>query len=110
MGAVATKVSLSAGRRRLLEVLQEINFGRIEALVVRNGEPVLAPDTRVVREVRFGSENGPRRELSIGDFVLKAQVVELFDLLDRMDNGMVERLEVKHGLPFRVDVQEPVRA
>ena len=57
-----TKVSLSGSRRKLLEIMQEANFARIEGLRVRDGEPVLNPMPRVIREVKFGGENGPRPE------------------------------------------------
>ena len=36
-----TKQSLSPARRRLVELMQEVNFGRIEGLHVRDGEPIL---------------------------------------------------------------------
>ncbi len=105
-----TKRNLSAPQKRLLKLMQEINFGRIEELIVREGEPIFKPSPRVVREVKFCGENGPRRELEADDFALKAQVVELFSYLTRMGNGKVETLDVKHGLPFRMNLEEVVRA
>jgi hypothetical protein len=78
------KASLSEPRRRLVELMQRVNFGRIEGLAVRAGEPVLAPPPRVVNEIKFGGENGPRPELAAADFALKAQVVELFHHFDRL--------------------------
>ncbi|HCF06303.1 MAG TPA: hypothetical protein DEU72_08760 [Desulfomicrobiaceae bacterium] len=110
MSEVTTKASLTPARRRLLELMQEINFGRIEGLAVRGGEPVLDPPPRVVREIKFGGENGPRRELGSDDFALKAQAVEFFTHLSRLGDGTVEILEIKHGLPFRMSVEEAVRA
>ena len=38
-----TKTSLTPARRRLVELMQEVNFGRIERLKVRDWEPVLDP-------------------------------------------------------------------
>jgi hypothetical protein len=99
-----TKSSLSPQRRRLIELMQALNFGRVEQLEVRDGEPVLEPAPRVVREHKFGGENGPRPEASLRDFALKAPVVELLALLDELRDGTVEVLEVKHGVPFRVFV------
>lgn len=103
-----TRSSISPARRWLLEQCQYLNFGRIESLVVHGGEPVLQPEPRVVREVKFGGENGPRPELQAADFALKSQVVDLFDLLDELQDGEIELLDVKHGLPFRAIVAEPV--
>ena len=78
--------------------------------LVESGEPVFDPPPRIVREVKFGGENGPRPELRAGDFALKTQVVELFEHLDRLGDGTLERLEVKHGLPFRMTVEEAANA
>ena len=69
---------LSARRAGLLELMQTINFGRIEGLAILDGDPVLDPPPRVIREVKFGGENGPRPELDDGNFLLKTQVIELF--------------------------------
>jgi len=104
-----TKQDLSDARRRLLELMQEINFGRIEGLVVKGGEPVFDPSPRVVREIKFGGENGPRRELGSDEYILKSQVVEFFAHLSRLDNGTVETIQVKHGLPFLMSVEETIR-
>jgi hypothetical protein len=100
------KSSLSPGRRRLVELMQSITFGRIEGLTMLNGEPVLDPPPRVVREIKFGGENGPRRELDTDDFLLKSQVVELFQHFDQVGDGYIDVLEVKHGLPFRMLLTE----
>lgn len=106
MGPNRTKASLSPARRRLLELFQQVNFGRVEQLPVVNGEPQLDPPPRVVREIKFGGENGPRPELGASDFVLKSQVVELFRFFDQLGNGTIDAIEVKHGLPFRMIVTE----
>ena len=106
MTSIPTKLSLSPARRRLIELMQSINFGRLENLTVRGGEPTFDPPPRVVREVKFGAENGPRPESAVGDFKLKAQVVDLCREFDRLGDGTVLTLEVKHGLPFRMLVSE----
>ena len=61
---------------------------------------------RVVRDVKFGGENGPRPESGLHDFALKAQVRELLEHLDAIGTGTIRTLEVKHGLPFRMQVEE----
>lgn len=96
------KQDLSARRVALLELMQSINFGRIHGLSVLGGEPILDPPPRVVREVKFGGDNGPRPERDAANFYLKTQVVELFQYFDRLGDGTIEALEIKHGLPFRM--------
>jgi len=101
-----TKAGLPESRQRLVELMQTINFGRIERLPVQDGDPILDPPPRVIREVKFGGENGPRPESDAGNFLLKAQVIELFQHFDELGNGTIDVLEVKHGLPFRMLVAE----
>lgn len=48
--------NLSDGRRRLLRLMQDINFGAIEELEIRGGEPMFSPPPRVVREIKFGGD------------------------------------------------------
>jgi hypothetical protein len=96
----------SPQRQQLIRELQRINFGRIDCLVIRNGEPVLDPTPRKQIEIKFAGENGPRPELGAADFALKQQVVELFAFFDELRNGVIDVLEIKHGLPFRIIVTE----
>ena len=86
--------------------MQNINFGRIERLVVRDGRPVFEPSPRVIREVKFCAENGPRPEVGKEDFALKAQVRELFAQMKAMGDGVVHCIEIKHGLPFMMTIEE----
>ncbi len=101
-----SKSSLSLARRRLVELFRQVYFGKVEGLVVRDGDPVLSPLPRVIREIKLGGENGPRSEGNLGDFLLKSQIVELFALFDQFQDGVIEVLEIKHGLPFRVMVAD----
>ncbi len=103
---VFSKQHLSSNRARLLEMMQALNFGRIEHLCIAGGEPAFHPPPKVSRELKFGGENGARPELSLGDFVLKAEVRELFDAITEIRDGVIERIEVRHGLPFRMVVAE----
>jgi hypothetical protein len=102
------KASLTESRRRLVELMQQLNFGRILGLVVRGREPVLDPLPRVVREIKFSGENGPRAERDAPDFLLKTQVVELLQHFDQLGDGTIEVLEIKWGLPFRMLIAEAV--
>jgi len=98
--------SLPPAGARLVELMQDVNFGRIEGLTIRAGTPVLDPPPCALREIKFGGENGPRPEVAKADFVLKAQVCDLFAQLEAMGDGVIRCLEVKHGLPFKMTVEE----
>ena len=98
--------SLPPNRRDLLHEMQRMNFGRFEGLVVRDCQPVINPRPTTIREHKFGGDNGPRPERELADFLLKQQVAELFAFFDKLQNGVIDVLEVKNGLPFRMIVTE----
>jgi hypothetical protein len=102
----ATKKSLTKDRSCLVDLMQRLNFGRIEDLQVLNGEPQFDPPPRVIREHRFARENGPRPEVAKADFALKAEVIDLFVQLEAVGDGVITRIEIQRGLPFRMIVEE----
>jgi len=106
MGEALTKADLCPARARLVEMMQRINFGRIERLAVRGGKPVFDPLPRVVREIKFGGDNGPRPESAKADFFLKSRVCGLFDQLEALGDGVILRIEIQRGLPFKMSVEE----
>jgi hypothetical protein len=62
--------------------MQRLNFGRIEDLVVRGGEPVFDPAPRVIQ-----------------------QMIELVEAIASLGEGKVLTIDVKHGLPFAVEIE-----
>ena len=104
----STKAALSGPRRRLVEMMTRLDFGRIEQLRCRNGEPAYSPPPRILRSVKLGSAARPRPEADQTDFRLKAEVVQLFEQLAQLGDGTVELLEVSSGLPTRIVIAQPV--
>jgi hypothetical protein len=100
-----TKSSLSKSQRQLLELMQTINFGRIECLQVRGGEPVFIPAPRIIRKLKIGAENGARPEINQDDFWLKHQHVELFQSLVELGDGEVLSIDIRYGLAFALEVE-----
>jgi len=107
---LTTKSSLSVAQSRLIELLQNLNFGRIEGLHIRGGQPALNPPPRIVQKLKMGGENGPRPESSMHDFVLKHQTVELLETISQIGDGQLLAIEVKNGLAFSVEVERYVEA
>jgi hypothetical protein len=99
--------SIDNQHRKLIELMQSINFGRIENILVEDGRPIITRDTRVEREVKLGGVNGPRPELENPDFALKQSQVELLSQITQMEYGLISQIEVKHGLPFLMRVAQP---
>ncbi|MEO5334398.1 MAG: hypothetical protein H7839_20475 [Magnetococcus sp. YQC-5] len=104
------KHDLSLPQQRLLELMREIQFGRIEGLAVHDGMPVFDHRPVVFREIKFGGEPEPSQLGASADFTLKAQVIEMLEHFRRMRNGVVEVLEIKNGLPFRMSIRESIGA
>lgn len=101
------KSDLSPQQRRLVETMQRVRFGRIEHLIVRDGDPVIEPGTtRVVRSIRFEGESDPHPALDRHDTVLKAGVVNLLQRLEEIGNGMVTVLRFGDGLPGSMEIDD----
>ena len=101
-----TKASLSPARRRLVELMQKINYGRIEWLEVQDAEPVFDPRPKVVRQVVFGKNNRPNACRAHTSFALKKQVEELFEFFERAQWFVVQELVINDGLPVRMTVAD----
>jgi len=101
---------LTPSRRRLVELMQDLNYGQIEDLHVLCGEPCFAPAPRVIQEIVFGKENGAHPLQGTPDFALKKQIVELFDRLQHAGDATIRSLVVQNGLPVRMKLEKPLRA
>jgi hypothetical protein len=93
---------LSPGQRSLVELMRGHQFGRIETMLIRGGEPILNSDVKVVRVARLGSGTDGAR-VTRTEFELKKQVRDLFEELAQLENGTVILLEFRHGLPFLLE-------
>ena len=100
-----TRSLLSQRRRELLELMQRLNYGRIEDLRIERGEPVFA-GVSTFQELKIGAENGARPELGVSDFILRSEVLELFRYLDELGDGRVALIQVRAGLPCRVVIRQ----
>lgn len=98
---VATMSDLSPTYQRLQEVVQSLNFGRIERLMIRNGEPCYEQPPHIVEEIKLASGPDHRVDPSEAIFTLKKQFAVLFAHLKQVRDGFVD-IEVRHGLPFKL--------
>ncbi len=99
------KCDVSRSRQRLTELMQKLCFGTIYILPVLNGEPVLDPLPRTVRRQKVGALRHSRPQ---GDFTLKRELVEFFDELTAIGNGIILMIEVAHGLPTVYEFEETI--
>jgi hypothetical protein len=56
----------------------------------------------VAVDVKLDSDEEPRTELGLTDFVLCDEVCRLMDRFDQLKNAKIERIEVRAGIPRRV--------
>jgi len=93
---------LSASRQALVRLCQDINFGQIQGLHVRNSDPVWDPAPTVLSEVRLDIEEGPRPEGDLPDFKLPCEIQRLMCHLDQLKDGRIGKIEVRGGVPRRL--------
>jgi hypothetical protein len=110
MNQANSKSSLTPDQARLVELMQALNFGRIEELQVRGGQPVLDPQPRVIQKVKIGADNAARPEFLSVDFRLKNGIVELLEMILRLRDGEVRSIEVRCGLPVSAEIEWPADA
>jgi hypothetical protein len=96
-----TRSLLRPAQSQLLHIIEDLAFGRIEELSIRNGEPCYEHAPRIVQEIKLGSETERRPDQSKLDLTLKKEFVELFSALTRLRDGVVA-IEVRHRAPFRL--------
>ena len=95
---------LSPSERSLVRALQQLGFGHLESVKIRNGAVVLEPSATVVRTVKFGATETEQQSRS-WDFELGKSMAELFEYIRGVDQGEIRRLEVRHGSPFSMEVE-----
>ena len=86
--------------RGLVALVRRIGFGTIHGLRVVGGQPVLDPFPRVVQETKFGVEFRPAPPRPVEP--LHNEDVQLLVALAALGDGVIETLEVRHGLPFHL--------
>jgi hypothetical protein len=100
-----SKSSLTEAQCRLVELLSSLNFGRVEGLSVRDGQPAFDPAPRIIQKLKMGGENGPRPESSLPDYWLRAQTIEMLETIAAIGDGQILAIEVKNGLPFSLEIE-----
>ena len=92
----------------LLGIMQQLYFGKIEGLTVRNSEPCFKPPPQITQEIKLCAQATRRPVSDNEDFHLKRCVIELFGHINTLSDGSVVTIEVRHGLPARLIVTRSV--
>ena len=99
-----TRRSLTLCESRLMEIIEGLEFGRIEQLCIQHGKPCFEQLPRVVQEIKLGSESerqDRQPDPSNADATLKKEFERLFRQLSQLDDSTVD-IEIRHSVPFRL--------
>ncbi len=96
---------LRPSERAFAAAMSDLGFGRFEYLRIERGELILNPWPTIVRDVKFGSQVPGTAKIPPAEFELKPQVAEFFEYVRSVDAGEIRTLEVKHGLPFSMEIE-----
>lgn len=101
---VPSSMDLSPARQALIEMLGHLNYGRLENLGFRAGEPLLDPPMRVVRTLRFGAgeETGCP---SVEEIASRPAVQELLQQMGLLRDGKFLRVEVRACSPVFSEIE-----
>ena len=99
----------SLERQRLAAMIEEMGFGLIEDLLVVRGQPQFTPKPRCTRVFNLTAEDTHDAKRSGREYRLRTMDA-LFRLLDSIQGPAIVSILVKHGLPARLSVKEPVEA
>jgi hypothetical protein len=98
------KSQLSLQRQWLVGEMQDLCSGWIRHLAITDRQPSFSPAPKKSPRRRL---NAPRRRhvaAPAGDFLLKEQVLNLFDYIEELGNGTI-MIEVSDGLPVDVTIE-----
>lgn len=96
---------ISQARQDLVRLCQNIDFGELKGVRIKQGDPVLNPLPIVLIDFKLEGTDSPRPEVALADFALREEAIRLIDRLDQMCNGVIERLEIRSGIPRRVVIR-----
>lgn len=103
MTSPVTTLDLLPSEVAFVTAMQQLGFGRLEYLKIRSGELVLDPWPDTIQDIKFATpKNNGKPELAADE--LRPQIAEFFDYVRSGDAGEIRILEIRHGLPFAMEV------
>lgn len=103
------QLSITGAQKRLIQLMQEVHYGKIEDLVISGGEPVLGLPVKVLRDIKLSGDGSRKPAFPDRDYLDRPQVVEMLRQFKKLGDGIVQLVEIHDGLPFRIHIVEMVR-
>ena len=99
-----TTNDLTESERAVLKAMSDLWFGQFEHLAVTDGQLELHENSAIVREIKLGSkQSDPVRP---EEFELKEEQAEFFALCRSLKSGEIKKVEIRHGLPCSMQIEE----
>ncbi|MDD5699546.1 MAG: hypothetical protein PHH77_13110 [Victivallaceae bacterium] len=100
------KNELSVPQWKLVELMRQVGYGRINNLTVEKGRLVFSPESSIERDLKLGANDS--LPATGDDFVLKKKVSDFFDQLGEIKDGFIRKIEIRGGLPIQMQVTEKI--
>lgn len=91
--------------RELIRLIRQTQFGCISNIKLSAGQPIFDGNTSVSIEFKLSGLEPTKEVLSEQDYLNKPQVRTLFERFRTLGNGIIECLDVRDGLPFKVTIK-----
>lgn len=101
-----TFLQLDDGDRRILSLMQSVDYGRLENLAVRGGHAVVTKDSRKIRSHKIGAAKNPHGLGANGDFLLNAKQLEFLAAVRETGDGIINQIQILAGLPVSFETDE----
>ena len=93
--------------QRLFRLMQQINFGRLESLEIKNGFAVCTPNSRRITSKKIGGENVIHiSKRSDGNFLLSDKHLSFLKSIKELTSAVIEVIQIQNGLPVSMEISE----
>jgi len=96
---------LLESEQKLIKLMEDMNFGRIERLQFRNWNRILHSPPRTAAPVKMTSKNRKTESKIRAGSCLQQPFADLLALMKRVGEGEFLTIDVRHGLPFSVEIE-----
>lgn len=102
---------LSDAEKKLLTLMSEIGFGRIENLEISCGAVTLTPKSRKISSACFEHTDTPHKaSRTDGNFLLTEKHIRFISMLRGISKGTLHAIQITAGLPVRAEIEETIQS
>lgn len=102
---------LTDAEKKLLTLMSEIGFGRIENLEISCGVIALTPESRKISSASFEhADNIHKASRTDGNFLLTDKHIRFINMLRGIRKGTLHAIQITAGLPVRAEIEEVIQS